>query len=140
MNYLEMKKRHQDEVNSFPMMFAFNEDQFDEGLKKLGVSKNPKKEIISIGGGGFIRKTDRNALLALYERHAHERSESMANDDFMIDAIAYELGNHEYVITWDAGEALDTLGVSFNDERVDRLLQIAKKKYLKGFYRWQEEE
>ena len=33
--YVQMKERHQKEVNEFPMMWAFNNDQFAQGMKKL---------------------------------------------------------------------------------------------------------
>lgn len=35
--YVQMKERHQKEVNEFPMMWAFNNDQFAQGMKKLGL-------------------------------------------------------------------------------------------------------
>lgn len=33
--YLDLKERHQKEINEFPMAFAFNEEQLQEALKKL---------------------------------------------------------------------------------------------------------
>lgn len=47
--YAQMKKRHQDEVNALPLMFAFSNDQFDEGCRKLGVT-DPKSELYALGG------------------------------------------------------------------------------------------
>ena len=34
--YLEMKERHQKEVNDFPMAFAFNKEQLESALQKIG--------------------------------------------------------------------------------------------------------
>ena len=34
--YQEMRNRQQAEVNAFPMFFAFNKQQFAEGMRKLG--------------------------------------------------------------------------------------------------------
>jgi len=36
-SYLELKEKHQKEVNEFPMFFAFNDKQFKEGMKKFGL-------------------------------------------------------------------------------------------------------
>ena len=36
--YQEMRNRQQAEVNAFPMFFAFNKQQFAEGMRKLGLS------------------------------------------------------------------------------------------------------
>lgn len=35
--YQEMQDRQQKEFNSFPCFFAFGQEQFDEGMKKLGL-------------------------------------------------------------------------------------------------------
>ena len=37
--YQEMRNRQQAEVNAFPMFFAFNKQQFAEGMRKLGLSQ-----------------------------------------------------------------------------------------------------
>lgn len=36
--YQEMRNHQQAEVNAFPMFFAFNKQQFAEGMRKLGLS------------------------------------------------------------------------------------------------------
>lgn len=56
--YVQMKERHQKEVNEFPMMWAFNNDQFAQGMKKLGLQETDTDKIYRIAPGGFIRKTD----------------------------------------------------------------------------------
>lgn len=35
--YAEMKKRHQEEINNFPLMFAFSKERFAEEMQKLGL-------------------------------------------------------------------------------------------------------
>ena len=36
--YQEMRNRQQSEINAFPMFFAFNKQQFAEGMRTLGLS------------------------------------------------------------------------------------------------------
>ena len=36
-SYREMKERQQKEFNAFPLAFAFNEDQFEQGMNRLGL-------------------------------------------------------------------------------------------------------
>ena len=36
--YQEMRNRQQAEINAFPMFFAFNKQQFAEGMRTLGLS------------------------------------------------------------------------------------------------------
>ena len=51
--YQEMRNRQQAEVNAFPMFFAFNKQQFAEGMRKLGLSLSDTRQVCSIFGGGY---------------------------------------------------------------------------------------
>jgi len=133
MNYRTLKTQHAKELNDFPMSFAFSEKQFAEGLEKLGITKD---EALSIPGGGFIRKTDGDALTELFRRHNKEMAEELTHDDFMVQAIEYELGNHEYCVTYDPEPALDALGLSLKNERVARLFKVARKSYESKVVDW----
>lgn len=137
MNYLELKSKQQSEIDDFPMAFAFNQKQLDEGLEKLGITAS---EAIRIPGGGFIRKTDRQSFMDMFSRHAQENDEALKEDDFLVDALEYELGNHEFCITHDPEPALSAVGVTLTNERVQRLLEIAKKLYLTAYYEWESQQ
>ena len=135
MVYLELKRKHTEQLNNFPMAFAFNKEQLQEGLDKLGAKI---EDICSIPGGGFIRKTDAKALGNMMLRHAKEMDRAFEDDDFLIDAIEYELGNHEYIITYDPGPALNALAIDLEnaDKRVSDCFKTARRNYLK----WHEEQ
>jgi hypothetical protein len=78
--YLALKRKHQEEVNNFPMMFAFSNKQFAEGMAKLGLTENDTDKIYSIGGGGYIRKTDSEALSEMFDRHNKEMKNAIDSD------------------------------------------------------------
>lgn len=106
--YQELKKRQQAEVNNFEgIFFAFNEGQFQEGMK----------EIISLGAGGYIRKDRHTAFIAMFKRHTQEKIERAKEEKFLLDSLIYELGNHEFCITLDVTDALDALG--YTKEEID---------------------
>lgn len=107
-----MKQRHGKDVNEFTgLFFAFSNEQFKEGLAKIGVSEAQAKEkIYSIGAGGYILKSQSKAFNDMFKRHAGERKELKKQEKSMIDALAYELRNHEYCITYSTVDALDALG------------------------------
>ena len=89
--YAQMKKRHQDEVNALPLMFAFSNDQFDEGCRKLGVT-DPKSELYALGGtGGFYRRSDDELVSGTFLRHKVEFAKAMKDSDFAIGAFSYEI-------------------------------------------------
>ena len=124
--YTEIKKRHHDEFNAFPVAFAFNEEQLKEALVKLGAEQ---KECCTIGGGGIIKKTDSAALNSLLKQHGSEMASFYENDASLIDAIVYELGNHEYCITYDPTDTIEALGLDMKQERVQDCFEQARKQY-----------
>lgn len=141
--YSEMKKRHQEETNRFPMAFAFSEKQFEEGMKKLGLDPSDTDKVYSIGGGGFYRRDDHEKLWEMISRHENEMESAIAADEtglgFIADMFDYELSNHEYCITRDVTDTISCLGYTGDeiaaDERLRRGLSHAIKKQLK----WAEE-
>lgn len=129
MKYSELKQKHQHEVNAFPMMFAFNQTQFEEGMKRLDVT-NAEKELVSMGGRGFIRKTDRGALEELFARHKEEMELAMTDKQFLTDAIEYELGNNEFCITDDSTDTIDVLGLDLDNPLHIECFNVARRQYL----------
>lgn len=108
--YTEQKKRHSDEFSKFDgIFFAFNNSQLEDGLQKLNCTK---KDIYSIGAGGFILKSKSGELDNLMTRHETECKELKKDTKKLFDALVYELRNHEYCITYDPQDALESLGLT----------------------------
>ena len=78
--YQEMKDRQQKEFDAFPMGAAFSNHQFQQMMEKWGLSVNDTDKICSIGGGCYIRKTDKEALCALINRLNNEKENAIAAD------------------------------------------------------------
>lgn len=130
--YKAMRDRHGKEVNDFPMFFAFSNEQFDEGMKKFGLEPDQKDQICSIPGGGFIKKSDRQALIDMFDRQRDEKKALIEADQtgegFIYDMFDYELANHEYGYTRDIEDALGALGLTVEEVNADqRLLHGLKK-------------
>lgn len=133
--YTDQKKRHQDEMNAFQgIFFAFSNEQFQEGLDKLGIKKEEAKEkLYSIGMGGYMLKTQSTAFHAMLNRHDQERKDLRKDVKRIYEALVYELRNHEYCITYSTQDALDALG--WKKEDIDpALLKKACKEALEGCY------
>jgi len=128
MKYSEFTKKRQEELSLFPMKFAFNQEQFGKVLQFFGMTEDEAKEkLCKTSSGGFIRKSDKQALKDLYTKLEQEKTKALEDDSFMIEAIKYELMNHEYCVTEDPYDALNALGLDAEDERVSKCLQIAKQ-------------
>lgn len=114
--YLEMKKRHSEDIDSFEgIFFAFNNQQFEEGMNKIGLTVNDKNQIYSIGAGGYILKTKSQDFENMLTRHQTERKELKQNEKKLLAALVYELQNHEYCISRDEEPALNALGLDKED-------------------------
>ena len=114
--YQEMKNQHQEEVNKFPMFFAFTKDSFLKGLRKLGLTETQADKLCWIGSGGYIRKEDKDAFAGMFKRHRQQCKEAMDADStgegFIREMFVTELANHEYTVTMDVSDTLDALNLT----------------------------
>lgn len=132
--YTTLKTKHQKEIDDFPFGFAFNETQFNEMMiNRFGLTPDDTDKIYSIGGGGYVRKCDADAMHEMLDRHAKEREEAIkANkDDYLFHMFNYELANHEYTYTYDLTDTLDALDLTMeeineNPEMLDALQRAIK--------------
>ena len=131
--YQELRSKQQAEVNAFPMFFAFNQKQFEEGMKTLGLKPTDTKKIYKLGHtGGFYRKSDAPAFHEMFQRHTQEMEDAIAadptGDGFIFDMFDYELANHEYNYTHDPEPTLDALGLTMEQIKADPRLFHGWKK------------
>lgn len=125
MHYNELRERQQKEINSILnkyAFFAFNEDQFREGLDKLNATE---ADLRQIPGGGYILKDHGEELYNAAKRAHEEIRAAMNNKDFAVSAFRAELRNHEYSYTNDPGEAIEALGYSAEDIESNSMLKEA---------------
>lgn len=121
MTYQELHTKQQQEVDNFPLGFAFSDKQFEEMMNKWGFdakNKEDLKKIVSIGAGGFIRKQDIQAFNEMADRHVKEIEELRKNENEFIEALVYQLHNHEYGYSRDEADiesAIAALGLSWDD-------------------------
>ena len=116
-SYRELKEKQSKELNDFQgIFFAFNNNQFREGMQSIGLKENEKDKIYSFSNtGGFILKEKSKALHNILDRHSAELKQRQKDEKFLINSLVYELNNHEYCITYDVTEALNTLGLEEKD-------------------------
>jgi hypothetical protein len=130
-----MNERHQQEVNAFPIVFAFNNKQFEEGMAKLGLSPEDTDKVYKFGStGGFYRKSDSPALKELFDRHEKEMREAIdgdsTGDGFIFDMFNHELADHEYIASGDVSYTLDMIGLSWDEVHASKKLMRGLKKAI----------
>lgn len=134
--YLALKKKHQKEVDEFPMFYAIHREDFAKGMQKLGLDPNDTDKITSVYSGGYIRKSDYSAYKEMYVRHDNERKEAVRNDKtgtgFIFQMFYTELVNHEYSYTGDYEDTLECLEISMEEIEADKALKRGFDKAIKA--------
>lgn len=120
--YRTMKERHQDEVNNFPLGFAFGDKQFEEMMQKWGLDAKNDADLAKVAhlyAGAYILKKDIPAYKDMSKRHYEELQAAIAADTtgegFIFHMFYDELCNHEYGYTGDCNDTLEALGYSADD-------------------------
>lgn len=129
--YTEMQHRHQEEVSDYLSkygFFAFDQRQFDEGMEELGLAPDDTGRVSRIPGGGFMLRERVADFVELMTRHQEEKEAAASDPEFAFQMFYTELCNHEFCLTRDAGEALDALGLDFDDIRKNPILEDALKR------------
>lgn len=134
-SYTELMKRHQEEVNAFPMFFAFSDEQFVKGMRKLGLQPSETDKVYRTWTGGFYRKSDAPARREMLDRHEREHQNAIAADKtgngYIFEMFYYELANYEYGYTGDPSDAIDALGLTYEQIAADPKLLHGFKKACK---------
>jgi hypothetical protein len=137
--YLDLKKRHEKELEEFPIAYAFNDEQLKESLEKLGATR---EECVTVfGHGDIVKRTDAKALIKMLERHTREVKDKLKSDvEFAEAAFLYEMDNHEYAINWSADEdVLNCFAITFDDIRkwgLQMAYDSARNKHFKHMEEW----
>ncbi|MFR5990352.1 MAG: hypothetical protein ACLUGP_08190 [Faecalibacterium prausnitzii] len=116
--YAEMKKRHQEEVNALPMYWAFSDEQFDQQLKRLGLTRNDTGRLCKTFGGGFCLASDAQMIADTLRGHRREMEEAISADEtgdgFIKDMFLSELSNHEYTYTCEVEETVEACALRWS--------------------------
>lgn len=117
--YADLKQRQQQEFGTFPMQYAFSNQQFAEGMAALGLKPADTDKIYKVPGGGFYRREDGSRLKTMMDRFDQELNEAVAGDKtgdgFIYEMFLYELNVHEYGYTMDTEDTLDALGYTVEE-------------------------
>ena len=131
--YTQMKARHQKLIDALPLKFAFSDAQFEKAMQELGLTKDDTDKVVGIGGGGFCLPETADKLANYCKQFHEEEQKAFKNDDFLRGAFEYELGNHEYIITYELDETLAALNISedefYNNDRYKRIMKEAITNY-----------
>ena len=106
MKYADFRENRQhsyDEWANKYAFYAFSDEQFEEGMKKLGLTMETEDlhKIYRGPGGLFYLKEGSDALKAWLKSDNIEDLIKQ-DDEFALDAFRYEMNNHEYFYNYEA--------------------------------------
>ena len=137
--YTQLQHTPQTHKTAFPLGAASTTQHPADIRHAWALTETDTDKIYSIGGGCYIRKSDRKTFREMLDRHDRERREAISadatGDGYIQDMFYTELADHEYCITYDLTDTLYALGLSVDDINADkrllRGLNKAVKQYLK---------
>lgn len=148
MKYSTYRKYVDRKVNSLPIAYAItfssNKDEqnrvFREAMAKLGLWDDQINLVKGNRTGAIWKKKDQPLIdYVWHERKALCKYLMDTDDEFFLDAIKYELRNHEYMISGDSTDTLRSLYTSWDDikadERKRRLFRRAKYEVMQAWYK-----
>ena len=129
MNYEELKKNYQKQVDSLHFMIGLSKKWFEEVMRK----KQNHEKVYQIGGGVFADEENYqklNQFTKSFEDYIKQKIEQK-DKEFVFGAIYYEMSNKEYPYSRDDKEVLDALWLEFDALRDGRFKKLWKKAYKK---------
>ncbi len=138
--YLNYQKRKEEEVDKFfhdKGFFAYTNESFEEGMKKLGLNPDDTGAILKAGPGTFILKSAADEYHKLIVND--DLIEFMQDEDFAVGAFFYEMGNHEYIINtyqgdWDVCSCFGSPKYGEDKDYKDYLKEIGYGPDTIGYY------
>lgn len=136
MNYKELKKNYQKQVDSLHFMIGLSKKWFEEVMRK----KQNHEKVYQIGGGVFADEENYqklNQFTKSFEDYIKQKIKQK-DEEFVFGAIYYEMSNKEYPYSREDDEVLEPLGLSIDileDERFKKQRDKAYKKLLDDYDR-----
>lgn len=141
-SYKEMMERQQQEVNNFPLGFAFGNKQFEEMMAKWGLDAKKDSDLAQVAhlfAGAYILKKDIPTYKDMCRRHHEELAAAIEADEtgesFVYEMFLYELDNHEFGYTGDTEDTLDALGYTAEQVLGDPKLKRGIEKAATEIYK-----
>lgn len=143
MLYKEMKDKHSKEYDNFSkgkVFYAFSDNQFKEGMQKLGLDADKEedlKKIVHFFSGCYALKSEAKNLEDLLASFTEEQKQLIEEDKtglgFIYSMFKYELANNEYGYTYDLEDTLRALGLTYKEVQEKPNLKKGLEKALNDY-------
>lgn len=135
----KLRQKSYDEFQKGNIFYAYNDEQFNEGMKSVGLNPEDTDKIYRLFPGAYILRSKSKEYHKLANKMEAEFKENMQNFDFAKDAFACELADHEYIVTYDFTDALEALGLTLDEVIKNPMLSKALTEARDEYIKWHEE-
>lgn len=112
--YKAIRQVQEKELKKFPCGYAETNEELAVVMSNLGVTSD--NELYSLDGAPFyFRASDAEAIKGINAKYDALLQEAYKDDDFLLDAIATELEEHDYKTGYPAEAVCSALGLSFEE-------------------------
>lgn len=127
--YKERKKERENLISSAHLIRAFSKEQLESNADYQEAIKNGEK--LYNYCGALITKPNYLKLAKKQDKSQNEFDKLCENENFLYEAMRYELSNHEYAYNYDF-DVFHYLGVKPTPKTMEVFLR-AKKDYMNSF-------
>lgn len=114
LTYKAIRQVQEKELKKFPCGYAETNEELAVVMSNLGVTSD--NELYSLDGAPFyFRASDAEAIKGINAKYDALLQEAYKDDDFLLDAIATELEEHDYKTGYPAEAVCSALGLSFEE-------------------------
>lgn len=124
--YHDLKKSQQNDINQLQILVAFDTKTFQELLQKNNLTID---EIISLGNGCFISKSEYVKLKELNKVHQEEVKYFVSKKENLIQAIKAEMINYEIGYAYDEDMIKEIFDNLYLDIHNKELMNLCKEIY-----------
>lgn len=124
--YHDLKKSQQNDINQLQILVAFDTKTFQELLQKNNLTID---EIISLGNGCFISKSEYVKLKELNKVHQEEVKYFVSKKENLIQAIKAEMINYEIGYVYDEDMIKEIFDNLYLDIHNKELMNLCKEIY-----------
>lgn len=130
LKYRSFKTQQQTRLSELPIRWAFNKNQLDKIMEETGWST---KDMVALRGGGVTHRQNLSFIKQILDEVGQAQVDAFSDDDFLLEAIVFELSNHEYIITQDCTDVVQSLDLDIKNNERHRILLV------KGIQKYEEE-
>lgn len=141
--YIEFKNKEHEIYNNMPYIrYAFGEEQIIKVFNEWGLKypKHRDKVTSLFGAGDIIQKKD----LPLFNQWKRENLDSLQQEkqellkdrEFVYDMFMYELGNHEWQLSYNNNEVLYACGLTRKNIENNYLFAECWETSKKDYWQW----